>query len=52
MNIVIVGDGKVGRTLVSELTDEGHDVVTHAVALIVPALIAGILEPRNAKAFP
>lgn len=27
MNIVIVGDGKVGNTLVGELVAEGHDVV-------------------------
>ena len=27
MNIVIVGDGKVGSTLVGELAAEGHDVV-------------------------
>ena len=27
MNIVIVGDGKVGATLVEHLSTEGHDVV-------------------------
>lgn len=27
MNIVIVGDGKVGATLVEHLSQEGHDIV-------------------------
>lgn len=27
MNIVVVGDGKVGATLVEHLSNEGHDVV-------------------------
>ena len=31
--------------------DKRHDVIAHAVTLPFTALIAGILEPRNAKAF-
>ena len=27
MNIVVVGDGKVGYTLTEQLSNEGHDVV-------------------------
>ncbi len=28
MNITVVGCGKIGKTIVAELTDEGHDVTT------------------------
>ena len=36
MNIVVVGDGKVGYTLTASLSKEGHDVTghTHAEKLI------------------
>ncbi|NMB43307.1 MAG: NAD(P)-binding domain-containing protein, partial [Clostridiales bacterium] len=27
MRIIIVGDGKVGHTLMKELSQEGHDIV-------------------------
>ena len=27
MNVVIVGDGKVGGTIASQLSGEGHDII-------------------------